>query len=220
MGCIGGFVTMLMVTAGVFLLLNTFLPWWIAAPIAVALLFGWYKANQRAALRGSSRTVLGAYFKSRRSGASHADSLRFAVETRYLAVAKREDLLGHYVRVVRDQPVVAEAEQVRTLVRILHWEQFGYPPASASEVATEHERNLNEELARAESKYGVALNHSGPAPDGSFPVESKPSPRDPVGIDTVVIRCKECGQQMRVHSGKGRIRVRCSTCGEKGEYTS
>jgi hypothetical protein len=221
MGCIiGGFGIMFGVTAAVFLLLNMIFPWWLAGVIAMAFLYGWYKLNQRSALRGSSRAILGAYFRSRKNGGSHADSLRNAIVTRYFSEARREELLGRYMKVVRTQPVVTEKEQVRTLVRILHWEEVGIPPVSALEVAAEHERNLNEEISRAESKYGITLNDSGPPRDGSLTVEPRVVPTGRPNDNAVIIRCRECGQRMRVPRGKGKIRVRCSTCGERGDHTS
>ncbi len=210
---------MLAVTAGLFLLLNLWLPWGIALIGAAALLFGWFKLNQRSALRGSSRAILRSYFSARKSGQSHDEAIRMAVETRFLSATKRDELLARYRSVVDGQPVVQEAEQVRTLVRIIFWFEHGFPPPSDITTQVEHERNLNEELRRLSAKYGVPLSENEP-PDrsdlavamaGKACASGARGEDDPHGRSTVIF-CYHCGQQLRVPTDKGELRVRCARC--------
>lgn len=207
-----GFLVMLAIAAGVFLLLRVWLPWGLALLIAATFLYGLYKRNQRVALRGSG--VLRSYFMTRRAGSTHDDAIRMAVESRYFSAAKRAELLDEYQHVVQNQPVTSEAEQLRTLARIIFWSEHGFPPADMDFIA-EHQRELNGELQRLSVKYGVRLGEKEPAAAR----EAEISEAAPKSGANAVISCESCGQRMRVPTDKGRLRVRCSACGHHTAFS-
>jgi hypothetical protein len=207
-----GFLFMLSVSVGVFLLLRMWLPWGLALVVAAGFLYGWFRLNQRVALRGSG--ILRSYFMTRRAGGTHEEAIRMAVESRYFTAAKRAELLDQYRDVVENQPVTSEADQLRTLARIIFWSEHGFPPADL-DFMVEHQQKLNGELQRLSAKFGIRLAEKEPA---SPPETKRPNPAPSVGI-MAVISCDSCGKRMRVPTDRGRLRVRCSSCGGEIDFS-
>lgn len=147
-----GALFMLAVTAGLFLLLRSFVPTYLAVLLAVAFLVGWFKLNVGAGMRGLARANLRAYFISRQRGASHHDALTQMVASRYpLSEERAMRVLSQFALTSHG---LSERDQLRALVFAVFVEENGFPPAP---VATKVQENIDHELSRQSMSHGVSL---------------------------------------------------------------
>lgn len=168
-------------------------------------------ANPR---KGSSGAILKSYFMGRKAGYSHEEAVRLAVESRYHSGDARQELLDRFWGVVRDQPVPAEAEQVRTLCRILHWHEHGFD----HDLQTVASFNAN--LQRLSDKYGIHLNEAPPssqsAPAAQKLTQSSQGPGS--ASQAAIVTCTSCRRRLRVPSDRGPLVVSCPGCGNRFDH--
>jgi hypothetical protein len=143
---------MLAVAVGVALVLRNFMPTYLAALLAGALLVGWFRINVRAALKGLARANLRAYFVTRERGASHEEALAQMVASRYPFSPERATrLLAHFALASTG---MSQRDQLRALVFMVFIEENGPPPPP---LAATVQRNIDQELGRLSIGSGLSL---------------------------------------------------------------